>query len=174
MYIFVFDLLPINRMLTNKTVLYNCDPLLRHYFHFESKYSYCIGLLCIVLINSCAHQLMTLCQNSPLFCKFETPTVSCTRKKYPFPKLKFWTLMYAFNVYLFSPRERLWRHCMEQNKTLVIITHVYNFCVFSHAQKGILGLTHKGCIFYCLSFDKLSDITVVLEMRQSIGLDDHV
>ena len=45
-----------------------------------------------------------------------------------------------------------------------------NFCVFSHVQKGILGLMHKWCVLQRLSFDAMSEVTVVLEMRQSIGL----
>ena len=43
-----------------------------------------------------------------------------------------------------------------------------NLCVFSHVQKGTPGLTHKLCVLQRLSFSALSDVTVVLEMRQSI------
>ena len=41
-------------------------------------------------------------------------------------------------------------------------------CVFSCIQKGTLGLTHKGCVLQCVSLGALSDVRVVLGMRQSI------
>ena len=41
--------------------------------------------------------------------------------------------------------------------------------VFSHVQKRILGLTHKGCVLQRRSFGAFSDVTVVLWMRQSIA-----
>ena len=44
-----------------------------------------------------------------------------------------------------------------------------NLCVFSRIQKGTLGLTHKECILQRVSFGALSDVTVVLGMRQSIA-----
>ena len=44
-----------------------------------------------------------------------------------------------------------------------------NLCVFSHVQKGTLGLTHKGCVLQRVSLGELSDVTVVLGMRQSDG-----
>ena len=43
-----------------------------------------------------------------------------------------------------------------------------NLCVFSRIQKGTQGLTHKGCVLQLVSLGALSDITVVLGMRQSI------
>ena len=43
-----------------------------------------------------------------------------------------------------------------------------NFCVFSRVKKGTPGLTHKGCVLQCVFLDALSDVTVVLGMRQSI------
>ena len=45
---------------------------------------------------------------------------------------------------------------------------VRNLCVFSHVQKGTPGLTHTGCVLQRLSLGALSDVTVVLWMRQSI------
>ena len=45
-----------------------------------------------------------------------------------------------------------------------------NLCVFSCVQKGTLGLTHKGCVLQRVSLGALSDVTVVLGMRQSIVL----
>ena len=41
-------------------------------------------------------------------------------------------------------------------------------CVFSRVQKGTPGLTHKGCVLHRVSLGALSDVTVVLGMRQSI------
>ena len=41
-------------------------------------------------------------------------------------------------------------------------------CVFSHVQNGTPKLTHKGCLLQRVSLGALSDVTVVLEMRQSI------
>ena len=46
--------------------------------------------------------------------------------------------------------------------------HARNLCVFSRGQKGTPGLTHKGCVLQRVSLDALSDVTVVLGMRQSI------
>ena len=43
-----------------------------------------------------------------------------------------------------------------------------NLCVFSRGQKGTPGLTHKGCGLQRVSLDALSDVTIVLAMRQSI------
>ena len=43
-----------------------------------------------------------------------------------------------------------------------------NLCVFSRVQKGTPGLTHKGCVLQRFSLGALSDVTVVLGMRQSI------
>ena len=45
-----------------------------------------------------------------------------------------------------------------------------NLCVFSHVQKGTPGLAHKGCVLQRVSLGALSDVTVVIGMRQSI---DH-
>ena len=45
-----------------------------------------------------------------------------------------------------------------------------NLCVFSHVQKGTPGLTHKDCVLQRVSLCALSDVTVVLRMRQSIVL----
>ena len=46
-----------------------------------------------------------------------------------------------------------------------------NICVFSRVQKRNPGLTRKGCVLQrmCISFGALSDIRVILGMRQSIG-----
>ena len=52
-----------------------------------------------------------------------------------------------------------------KSKTLVI---AHATCVFSCIQKEIPVLTHKGCVLQRLSFDALSDVKVILEMRQSI------
>ena len=41
-----------------------------------------------------------------------------------------------------------------------------NLCAFSQVQKGTTGLTHKGCVLQHVSWGVLSDVTVVLEMRQ--------
>ena len=45
---------------------------------------------------------------------------------------------------------------------------VRNLCVFSRVQKGTQGLTHKDCVLQRVSLDALSDVMVVLEVRQSI------
>ena len=45
-----------------------------------------------------------------------------------------------------------------------------NLCVFSRVQKGTPGLTHTDCVLQRVSLGALSDVTVVLRMRQSIGL----
>ena len=47
---------------------------------------------------------------------------------------------------------------------------LHNLCVFSRVQKGTPGLTHKGCVLQRVSGGSLSDVTVVLGMRQSIVL----
>ena len=46
---------------------------------------------------------------------------------------------------------------------------VRNLCVISHVQKGTPGLKHKGCVLQRVFLGALSDITVILGMRQSIG-----
>ena len=46
-------------------------------------------------------------------------------------------------------------------------------CVFSRVQKGTPGLTHKGCVLQRVSVGALSDVTVVLGMRQSIDWDSQ-
>ena len=47
-----------------------------------------------------------------------------------------------------------------------------NLCVFSRIQKGTPGLTRdEGCILQRVSLGALSDVTVVLGMRQSILSD---
>ena len=43
-----------------------------------------------------------------------------------------------------------------------------NLCVFSRVQKVTPRLTHKGCILQRVLLDAISDVTVVLGMRQSI------
>ena len=43
-----------------------------------------------------------------------------------------------------------------------------NLCVFSHVQKGTPRLTHKRCVLQRVSLGTLSDVAVVLGMRQSI------
>ena len=43
-----------------------------------------------------------------------------------------------------------------------------NLCVFSRVQKGTPGLTHKGCVLQRVSLGALSDVMVVLGMRQSL------
>ena len=45
--------------------------------------------------------------------------------------------------------------------------HLY---VFSRVQKGTQRLTHKGCVLQRASLGAISDVTVVLGMRQSIDL----
>ena len=45
-----------------------------------------------------------------------------------------------------------------------------NLCVFSRIQKGTPGLIHKECVLQRVSMGALSDVTVVLRMRQSIAL----
>ena len=49
-----------------------------------------------------------------------------------------------------------------------------NLCVISLVQKGTPGLMHKGCILQRVSLGALSDVTVVLGMRQSIGPHFHL
>ena len=44
----------------------------------------------------------------------------------------------------------------------------HNLCVFSCVQKGTQRLTHKGYVLQRVSLGTLSDVTVVLGMRQSI------
>ena len=44
----------------------------------------------------------------------------------------------------------------------------HNLCVFSRVQKGTPRLTHKWCVLQRVSFGALSDVTIVLWMRQSI------
>ena len=39
--------------------------------------------------------------------------------------------------------------------------------VFSRVQQGTPGLTHKGCVLQRVSLGALSDVTVVLGVRQS-------
>ena len=51
---------------------------------------------------------------------------------------------------------------------------VRNLYVFSRIQKGTLGLTHKGCALQRVSLGALSDVTVVLGMRQSIVVLEYV
>ena len=46
-----------------------------------------------------------------------------------------------------------------------------NLCVFSHIQKGTLGFTHRVCVLQRVSLGALSDVTVVLGMKQSIDDD---
>ena len=47
---------------------------------------------------------------------------------------------------------------------------VRNLCVISHIQKGTPGLTYnKGCVLQRVSLGVLSDVTVILGMRQSIA-----
>ena len=43
-----------------------------------------------------------------------------------------------------------------------------NLCVFSRVHKGTPGCTHKGCVLQRVFLGALSDVTVVLGMRQSI------
>ena len=43
-----------------------------------------------------------------------------------------------------------------------------NWCFFSRVQKGTPGLTHKECALQRVSLGALSDVMVVLGMRQSI------
>ena len=44
-----------------------------------------------------------------------------------------------------------------------------NLCVVSRVQKGTPRLTHKGCVLQRVFLDAVSDVMVVLGMRQSIG-----
>ena len=73
----------------------------------------------------------------------------------------------TFHVYFVSPRERPWRQRVSQRKTPACY-HARNLCVFSHVHKGTPGLKHKGCVLQRASVGTLSDVTVVLGMRQSI------
>ena len=68
-------------------------------------------------------------------------------------------------LYFVSPLERPWRQRVFQRETLVTARAI---CVFSRVQKGTLGLTHEECVLQRVSLDALSDVTVVLGMRQSI------
>ena len=43
-----------------------------------------------------------------------------------------------------------------------------NMCVSHVLKSRVPGLTHKGCVLQRISFGVLSDVTVVLGMRQSI------
>ena len=43
-----------------------------------------------------------------------------------------------------------------------------NLCVYSRVQKGTPGMAHKGCVLQRVFLGTLSDITVILRMRQSI------
>ena len=52
--------------------------------------------------------------------------------------------------------------------------HRAQLCVFSHVKKGTPGLMHKGCISQRVSVGALSDVTVVLGMRQSIVCVDVI
>ena len=63
-------------------------------------------------------------------------------------------------LYFVSLWEQPWRQLAFRRAT----------CVFSHVQKGTLGLTHIGCVLQRVSLGALSDVTVVLGMRQSIML----
>ena len=72
------------------------------------------------------------------------------------------------DLYFVSPRERPWRQRVFRRKTLVNASAT---CVFSDAfKKGTPGLTRKGCVLQRVSLGALSDVTVVLGMRQSIDL----
>ena len=42
-----------------------------------------------------------------------------------------------------------------------------NMFVFSRVKKGTPRLTHKGCVLQRVFLDAISDVTVVLAMRQS-------
>ena len=64
-------------------------------------------------------------------------------------------------LYFVSPRERPWRQRVFQRKTLVIARET---CVPSHAHKK----EHRDwCVLQRVFLDALSDVTVVLGMRQS-------
>ena len=85
-------------------------------------------------------------------------------------------LLYIFNgsnetrkvlkivLYFVSPRERPWRQRVFQTKTLVIARTI---CVFSHTFKK-KRRDLKGCVLQSESVGALSDVAVVLWMRQSI------
>ena len=55
--------------------------------------------------------------------------------------------------------------CLSSKTT---VTSARKLCVFSFVQKGTPGLTHKDCVLQRVSLGELSDVTVVLGMRQSI------
>ena len=55
----------------------------------------------------------------------------------------------------------------DHNVRISIQNRTCNFCVFSHVQKGISRLMHIGYVLQRLSFDALSDVTVILEMSKS-------
>ena len=44
-----------------------------------------------------------------------------------------------------------------------------NLCVLFCILKGTPGLTHKGCVLQRVSLSALTDVTVVLGIRQSIA-----
>ena len=59
--------------------------------------------------------------------------------------------------------------CLTSRTTVTSVRiRARNVCVFSHVQKATPGLTHKGCVLQRVSLGSLSDVTVVLGMRQSI------
>ena len=58
--------------------------------------------------------------------------------------------------------------------TLVTVRATFVLCLFSCVQKGTLGLTHKRCVQQRISLGALSDVTVVLGMRQSIVVLEYV
>ena len=68
-------------------------------------------------------------------------------------------------LYFVSPQEQLWCQRVFRMKTFVIAR---NLCVISRVQKGTPGLMRKGCVLQRVSLGAPSDVTVVLETRQSI------
>ena len=76
-----------------------------------------------------------------------------------------WQHSSSVQLYFVSPQERPWRQRVVRRIKLVIAR---NLCVFSRVQKGTPGLAHKGCVLQRVSLGALSDVMVILEMRQSI------
>ena len=71
--------------------------------------------------------------------------------------------------YISSHQEKTVTLALIQEKN--VFEPAQNLCVFSHVkhtEKPIPGLAHKGCALQRVSSGMLSDITVVLRMRQSI------
>ena len=89
-----------------------------------------------------------------------------------FNHLPVWRLNFWRVINLFDQQPQTFILCLTP-RTTVMSAHipdkdaghrVRNLCAVSRILKGTPGLTHKGCV-------NLSDVTVVLWMRQSIVMD---